>query len=89
MIFCLIVGAELYGFDILIDAELKPWLLEVNLSPSLGCDTPLDTRVKSALLVDLLTLVGLPTVDPVLRPPTRPHRPATADRRDLTVRLLA
>ncbi|XP_054287867.1 tubulin polyglutamylase TTLL5-like [Macrosteles quadrilineatus] len=69
---------ELYGFDILIDSELKPWLLEVNLSPSLGCDTPLDTRVKSALLVDLLTLVGLPAVDPVVRPPTRAHRPTTA-----------
>lgn len=55
---------ELYGFDILIDNTLRPWLLEVNLSPSLGIDTPLDTRVKSAMLTDLLTLVGIPAQCP-------------------------
>jgi hypothetical protein len=64
------VGTELYGFDILIDSNLKPWLLEVNLSPSLGCDSPLDVRLKSAMLADLLTLVGIPAVDPILRPTT-------------------
>lgn len=58
---------ELYGFDILIDADLKPWLLEVNLSPSLNCDSPLDVRLKSAMLADLLSLVGIPAIDPVLR----------------------
>ncbi|XP_011138899.1 tubulin polyglutamylase TTLL5 isoform X3 [Harpegnathos saltator] len=59
---------ELFGFDILIDDTLKPWLLEVNLTPSLGCDSPLDVRLKSALIADLLTLVGIPAVDPILRP---------------------
>ena len=46
---------ELYGFDILVDADLKPWLLEVNLSPSLGCDSPLDLRVKSAMVRFVIT----------------------------------
>ena len=50
---------ELYGFDILIDSDLKPWLLEVNLSPSLNCDTVIDMKIKSALICDLLNLVIL------------------------------
>jgi hypothetical protein len=58
---------ELYGFDILIDSELKPWLLEVNLSPSLNCDAPIDMKIKSAMLCDLLNLIGVPAVDPVLK----------------------
>lgn len=40
----------------------------MNLSPSLGCDSPLDVRLKSAMLADLLTLVGIPAIDPILRP---------------------
>ncbi|XP_076260052.1 tubulin tyrosine ligase-like 5 isoform X4 [Rhynchophorus ferrugineus] len=70
---------ELYGFDILIDSNLKPWLLEVNLSPSLNCDSPLDVRLKSAMLADLLTLVGIPAVDPILRPTSSCRRVHSAD----------
>lgn len=54
---------ELLGFDILIDSALEPWLIEVNLSCSLGCDSPLDQRVKAALIADLFTLVGVTPLD--------------------------
>lgn len=50
---------ELLGFDILLDETLKPWLLEVNMSPSLGCDSPLDLKIKSQLLADIFSLIGI------------------------------
>ncbi|XP_076045386.1 uncharacterized protein LOC143027756 isoform X2 [Oratosquilla oratoria] len=55
---------ELYGFDILIDSQLKPWVLEVNLSPSLNIDQPLDLKIKSAMLSDLFSLVGVQACNP-------------------------
>jgi tubulin polyglutamylase TTLL5 len=50
---------ELFGFDVLIDAALKPWLMEVNFSPSLNTDSPLDLKVKGKVLADLFNLVGV------------------------------
>lgn len=58
---------ELYGFDILIDNTLKPWLLEANLSPSMGVDSPLDTKVKACLATDLLSCVGIPAFTPEMK----------------------
>ena len=49
---------ELLGFDILIDNNLKPWLLEVNLSPSMNCDSPLDLKIKGELIANLFNLAG-------------------------------
>lgn len=50
---------ELFGFDVLLDSYFKPHVLEVNFSPSLSADSPLDYHIKSNLLVDTLNLVGL------------------------------
>ncbi|KAK2826139.1 hypothetical protein Q5P01_020353 [Channa striata] len=61
---------ELYGFDVLIDSNLKPWLLEVNLSPSLACDSPLDLKIKASVIADMLSLVGFVCQDPLSRQPS-------------------
>ncbi|XP_053394051.1 tubulin polyglutamylase TTLL5-like isoform X10 [Mercenaria mercenaria] len=58
---------ELYGFDIMIDENMKPWVIEVNLSPSLACDSPLDMKIKSNLLCDLFSLTGIICHDPMMR----------------------
>lgn len=54
---------ELLGFDVIIDSELKPWLLEVNMSPSLTGDSPLDMKIKSNLVSDMFNLIGLKKFD--------------------------
>ena len=48
---------ELYGVDILIDDELKPWLIEVNSSPSLSTTTEEDRELKTRLIHDTFNLV--------------------------------
>jgi tubulin polyglutamylase TTLL5 len=54
---------ELFGFDIMIDSMLQAWLIEVNLSPSLGCDSPLDQKIKGNLMADLFTLLGIVPIE--------------------------
>ena len=43
----------------MLNINIRPWLLEVNLSPSLTCDTPLDTHIKSSLIADAFNLIGV------------------------------
>ncbi|KAK3283097.1 hypothetical protein CYMTET_9192, partial [Cymbomonas tetramitiformis] len=50
---------ELYGYDIMIDDRLKPWLIEVNSSPSLTSDTPADHELKCTMLHDTLDLIDM------------------------------
>ncbi|KAM6946074.1 tubulin monoglutamylase TTLL4 [Aplochiton taeniatus] len=49
---------ELFGFDIMLDEKLKPWVLEVNISPSLHSNTSLDVAIKGQMIRDVLNLAG-------------------------------
>lgn len=51
---------ELYGFDVLLDAQLKPWLIEVNASPSLSTTTDMDRTIKQNLINDIFKIVVPP-----------------------------
>jgi len=50
---------DIFGFDIILDSDLKPWILEVNLSPSLAFDSPLDFHIKANLLADTFNILGV------------------------------
>ncbi|XP_007908131.2 LOW QUALITY PROTEIN: tubulin polyglutamylase ttll6 [Callorhinchus milii] len=54
---------EILGFDVLVDRNLKPWLLEVNHSPSFTTDSKLDREVKDNLLYDTICLINLGACD--------------------------
>lgn len=53
---------ELYGLDIMLDADLKPWLLECNACPSLTSSTKDDKVMKLGLLDDTFTVIDVEKV---------------------------
>ena len=50
---------EVLGFDVLIDSNAKPWLLEVNQAPSFATDSDLDYDVKSSVISDTFQLLNI------------------------------
>uniref|UniRef100_A0A667X2A0 Tubulin tyrosine ligase-like family, member 6 n=1 Tax=Myripristis murdjan TaxID=586833 RepID=A0A667X2A0_9TELE len=69
---------EILGFDVLLDHRLKPWVLEVNHSPSFTTDSWLDREVKDSLLYDTLVLINLGACD--RRKITKEERRRVKDR---------
>lgn len=58
---------ECYGYDIIIDNTLKPWLVEVNASPSLTSTTVNDRILKYKLIDNILSIVIPPSGMPDVR----------------------
>eukprot|EP01006_Ploeotia_vitrea_P043405 TRINITY_DN66724_c6_g5_i2.p1 TRINITY_DN66724_c6_g5~~TRINITY_DN66724_c6_g5_i2.p1 ORF type:complete len:371 (+),score=13.13 TRINITY_DN66724_c6_g5_i2:458-1570(+) len=48
---------ELYGFDVMIDKDGKPWLLEVNVLPSMQFTSLLDWTIKRNVTTDMLDML--------------------------------
>ena len=53
---------EILGFDIIIDKDLKPWVLEVNHAPSLACESDFDAEIKEQLIYETLRILDLNTI---------------------------
>ena len=49
----------MYGYDILIEDNLKPWLIEVNHTPSFAAETGVDEDIKKELITHALEIVKL------------------------------
>ncbi|XP_045485246.1 polyglutamylase complex subunit TTLL1-like [Pieris rapae] len=70
---------ECYGYDIIIDDNLKPWLIEVNASPSMTATTINDRILKCNLVENLLDIVLPPDGFPDARWNKSPSAEALGD----------
>ncbi|TNV74755.1 hypothetical protein FGO68_gene14506 [Halteria grandinella] len=46
---------EIYGFDLILDSDLRPWVIEVNLSPACNERTDWLTKMVDDMCIDLLS----------------------------------
>ena len=51
---------QILGFDVMIDKKFKPWLIEVNASPSLTASTDIDRTLKMSVIHDTFQIVVPP-----------------------------
>jgi tubulin polyglutamylase TTLL4 len=50
---------ELLGIDLLIDENLKVWLLEINITPGLVASSDLDGYVKNQVVFDMYNIIRM------------------------------
>lgn len=61
---------ELYGLDIILDENMKPYIIEVNISPAMsGLDSQLDLEIKTRLMLELLNMARIIECDAMLEHP--------------------
>ena len=50
---------QIYGLDILIDSNYKPWIMELNYGPQLSNIDDIDLKIKSQAITDLFNIIGI------------------------------
>ncbi|EAY17696.1 Tubulin-tyrosine ligase family protein [Trichomonas vaginalis G3] len=61
---------EMYGIDIMLDDQMNPHFIEINISPSMsGLDSKLDQEIKFPLQLDLLRMARIIDCNPKLKNP--------------------
>ena len=50
---------HILGFDIMLNKQGDPFVIEVNHTPSFTTDTPLDHKIKYSLIKDTLKLMNI------------------------------
>ncbi|KAK2960428.1 putative tubulin-tyrosine ligase family protein [Blattamonas nauphoetae] len=48
---------HIIGFDIMLDHRLRPWIVEINHSPSFVADSPLDQKIKFQVICGAVRLM--------------------------------
>lgn len=48
---------EQLGYDMMIDENLNPWLIEVNSSPAMDYSTPITRRLVKMVMEDIVKVV--------------------------------
>jgi tubulin monoglycylase TTLL3/8 len=50
-------SVELYGFDIMIDEDYNPWLIEINSSPAMDYSTPVTETLVKEVMEDTIKVI--------------------------------